>query len=397
MKKDSLLIFGAGALQLSIIRVAKSAGYNTIVIDPDENAPGKNIADVFLVVGGKNFDLTLQIAKQYNVKGIITAATDKPLLMMARIAEELNLPFASHESILNTIDKNRFKKILLSHNLPCAKGFLVDLQITPDDIFKNLKFPLIVKPIDSSGSRGVVKIDTIEELKPAIKEALYYSNNDKVLLEEFIEGDEISVEVLVQNKKVNILQITDKIVTEPPYNVELGHIQPSKYNYLKHAIEKILQSIVDNINLDNCALHPEFKIKNDGTIIIIEVGPRLGGDFITSDLVPLSTGVNMEDQLIKIATGQTISYRLKDGASLVSFLNFPQSKVVEKQITEDEIKNSYPVLKTFNFDLKVGDSVNQITNSLNRYGSFIISGKNVESLLTFKKEIELYIFNNIFN
>lgn len=392
----SLLIFGGGPLQMSIINRAHLLGFKTIVIDPDNCAPGKDICDVFIQVAGNDYEKTLQIAKDYQIKGVVTAATDKPILMMCQIANELELPFPSYESCKTVLDKGKFKKFLSKHDLPHAQGgeYHGDIDVTMLD----LNYPVIIKPVMNSGSRGVIKCNNIPELSKSIEETLQHCNDQRYLIEEFIEGDEISVEVLVQNHKVHIIQITDKLVTLPPYNVELGHIQPSKYDFLTPKIEAILQKVVDNSGLNNCALHPELKISGD-KITIIEIGPRLGGDFITSHLVPLSTGVNIEDLLIEISVGKEINYQTEKHASMVSYFNFPEGNKIVNTITEQEVCEKFKNIQEFSFKLNVGDYTTLITNSLNRYGEFIIKEESPEALITSRNTIlqslESHFLNNL--
>jgi carbamoyl-phosphate synthase large subunit len=392
--KDKLLVFGGGPLQLSIIGQAKAMGYEPIVIDPDQNAPASNNFVNFYVVAGDDFEKTLKIARDNQVKGIVTAATDKPILMMCRIAAELGLPFPSYESCETLLDKAKFKKFLNSNDLSHAKGGEYKGQI--DVINTKLTFPVITKPVTNSGSRGVIKCNDIVSLQNAITETLKHTKDGRYLIEEYIEGDEISVEALVQDNKVHILQITDKIVTLPPYNVELGHVQPSKFSYLKQEIKKLLQTIVEKTGLNDCALHPELKVK-DNQLTVIEIGPRLGGDFITSHLVPLSTGVNMEGLLIQISLGIPISFTRENNASMVSYLNFEASERVLHVITDKEIKQVFPFVVNYESDLKLNDVIQQITNSLNRYGQFILVGKNVAELMKTEKEIKNFLHNKLFN
>jgi carbamoyl-phosphate synthase large subunit len=391
--KANLLVFGGGPLQLSIIETAIKLGYFTIVIDPDNNAPGKEIADIFYTVAGDDFDRTLEIAKQHNIKGIVTAATDKPILMMCRIAEQLNMPFPSYESCETVLDKAKFKKFLFENKLPHAKGISVVGDILPETL--DLQFPLITKPVTNSGSRGVIKVENQNELSTAVHETLQHSKDSRFLIEEYIEGDEISVEVLVQKGIAHIIQITDKLVTPPPYNVEIGHIQPSKYSHLKENIRVLLQTVVDKSGLDNCALHPELKIKDD-KITIIEIGPRLGGDFITSHLVPLSTGLNMEEQNIRLATSLPIETNTIERASTVSFLNFPVNSVIKNTINIEQLQELFPEVVSFSCSLRKGEKVKRITNSLDRYGSYILKGFDYNELFKARNNLNEFL-NSLVN
>jgi carbamoyl-phosphate synthase large subunit len=389
---DSLLIFGGGELQLSIIGVAKEMGFITVVLDPNADSPGKDIGDFFYSVLGDDFEKTLEIAKTHAVKGLVTAATDKPILMMARIATILGLPFPSFYSCDIVLDKAKFKQFLMENDLPHAKGEMFTLETNLSD--SSFVFPVISKPVVNSGSRGVIKSNNLEELHLAIKETVIHSTDGRFLIERYIEGDEISVEALVQHGKVYILQLTDKIVSSPPYNVELGHVQPSKYVYLIDKIRSLLQLVVDRTGLNNCALHPELKIK-DNEVTIIEIGPRLGGDLITSHLVKLSTGVNMEKQMIRIAVGQEIEMNGLKMASLISFINLPENSRVRRLFAENELKEMYPEVVKFSFDLEYGRKVEKITNSLDRYGYLILKGESVETLLIALNKINSNLISNL--
>lgn len=223
MDKKSILVFGVGELQKSIIQRAQNMGLFVIGIDPCADAYAKDYVDVFEIVAGQDYEGTLAVAKKYHVSGVVTAATDKPLVMMARVAEDLNLPFYSVETAEWSTDKYQMKQRFLKGNVPCAKGRLVRAI---EDI-NDFCYPVIVKPRDNSGSRGVKLCRTKEELKESINEALSFSHLDSVLVEEFIEGQEYSIESLHYEGKSEVIQFTEKETTEFPYNVELGHKQPA--------------------------------------------------------------------------------------------------------------------------------------------------------------------------
>ncbi len=374
---ESILIFGAGELQISLIKNVKEMGYRAVVIDPNPEAEGRTAADVFEIVAADDFDATLSIAKEHDVAALVTAATDNPLPMMARIAERLNLRFPSYESVISVLDKAKFKNILQENQIPCAVGNSYHVSETPD--YSRINFPVIIKPNQNSGSRGVVRCKSREELALEIKNVAKFCRDGRYIVEEFIEGDEISVEGFVHNGKLEIIQITDKVLSPPPYNVEMAHIQPSKYSNLKDKIATLLQRVIDAAGLDNCAIHPELKINSTG-IYIIELGPRLGGDFITSDLVPLSTGINMEKNLIRLALGMPLSLSCLARASMIQYLALPLGMQVKTEINESQIKSIAPTVTRFCFYLKLGDEAKLVTNSLNRHGYWIMEGPNFEDI-----------------
>lgn len=374
--KKSVLIFGVGPLQKSIIDRAKLMGLYTIGIDPVEDATCKDEVDAFEIVGGQDFEGTMAIAKKYQIDALVTAATDKPLVMMARVAKELHLPFYSVETAQWSTDKYQMKQHFMEGGVPCAKGRLVHSAEEVEDF----EFPVIVKPRDNSGSRGVKLCRDNTELVAAIAEALPYSHLNTVLVEEFIEGPEYSIESLHHDGKSEVIQFTEKKTTEFPYNVELGHIQPAKISdENKKKIRDIITKIGIALKYENCPSHTELKI-NDRGIYVIETSPRLGGDYITSTLTPLSTGVNLEDELLKISLGETINPVLKEVQYVgVRFFAFKEGSVIKHAPDELFIKG-LPHVVDFSFTLKEGDKVNRITSSLNRYGQLILQARNRKTL-----------------
>lgn len=392
MDKKSVLIFGVGELQLSIIRRAKAMGLFTVGIDPCEDAFVKDDCDAFEVVGGQDYEGTIAVAGKYGVSAIVTAATDKPLVMMARVAKALNLPFYSEETARWSTDKFQMKQRFIEGGVPCAQGRLIHNA----DEAKDLYFPVICKPRDNSGSRGVKLCRNLQELQECIDEALQYSKLDTVLVEEFIEGREFSIESLHYDGKSEVIQFTEKKTTEFPYNVELGHKQPANLtDDQRDAIRNIISKIGAALKFENCPSHTELKV-NDRGIFVIETSPRLGGDYITSTLTPLSTGINLEDQLLHIALGEKVDTKTGrvDKASGVCFFDFPEGKVVKIDSKIAEV-SSWPGVYAFNLKLKEGDIVGKITSSLNRYGEFIVSGetrKEVEERLSeYEKNISKWI------
>ncbi|MBS5626367.1 MAG: ATP-grasp domain-containing protein [Porphyromonadaceae bacterium] len=385
MTKKSILVFGVGELQCSIINRAKEKGLFVVGIDPCADAYGKELVDAFEVVDGQDYERTLAVARKYNVAGIITAATDKPLVMMARVAEELNLKFYSEDTAIISTDKFLMKEAFMKGNIPCAKGKLIFSVDEIDDFV----FPVILKPRDNSGSRGVILCDNIDSLKTAFEETIRYTKKSSVLVEEFIEGKEYSIESLHWNGNTEIIQFTEKRTTPFPYNVELGHIQPADISSIdKEKIRKIIEQLAIVLKFDNCASHTELKI-NDKGIFVIETSPRLGGDYITSMLVPLSTGVNMEDVLIDISLGKKFCLcEKKHRFSMVQFFDFTNGVLVHNKECIIKYLDSIDCCH-YSFKLENGDIIPLITNSLDRYGEVILVEDKREELI--KKISEFFL------
>ena len=374
--KKAVLIFGVGPLQESIIGRAKKMGLYTVGIDPCEDATCRDCVDAFEVVPGQDYEGHCAVIEKYGIDAIVTAATDKPLVMMARIAEKYGFPFYSVETAQWSTDKFQMKERFELGGVPHAQGRL----ISKVEEAEGLVFPVIVKPRDNSGSRGVKLCRDKNELQNSIDEALENSKLNTVLVEEFIEGPEYSIESLHHDGKSEVIQFTEKKTTEFPYNVELGHIQPANINdENKQKIREIIAKIGKGLNFENCPSHTELKINERG-IFVIETSPRLGGDYITSTLTPLSTGVNLEDELLKISLGEEINPSPKAVQySGVRFFAFEEGSVIKHVPNEDFVKG-WPHVVDFSFNLQKGEKVHQITSSLNRYGHITLIAGNRESI-----------------
>lgn len=374
--KKSVLVFGVGPLQKSIIGRAKLMGLYTIGIDPAADATCKDEVDAFEIVGGQDFEGTMAVAKKYQIDAVVTAATDKPLVMMARVAKALNLPFYSEETARWSTDKFQMKERFELGGVPYAQGRLISNM----EEAEGLVFPVIVKPRDNSGSRGVKLCRDRNELCISIDEALENSKLDTVLVEEFIEGPEYSIESLHHDDKSEVIQFTEKKTTEFPYNVELGHTQPANISEEnKEKIREIVDKIGKALHFVNCPSHTELKINERG-IFVIETSPRLGGDYITSTLTPLSTGVILEDELLKVSLGEAINPTPKAVQySGVRFFSFEEGSII-KYVPSQEFVKSWPHVVDFSFNLQKGDRVHRITSSLNRYGHLTLIAGNRESI-----------------
>ena len=375
MKK--VLIFGVGELQRSIIRRAKLKGLFTVGIDPCGDAVCKDEVDASEIVSGQDFEGTCAVVEKYGVDAIVTAATDKPLVMMARVAEKYGFPFYSIETAQWSTDKYQMKQRFLGGDVPCARGRLIAKAEEADDLY----YPLIVKPRDNSGSRGVKLCRNKDELQEAMQEALRYSHLDTVLVEEYIEGQEYSIEGLHYDGKSEVIQFTEKTTTEFPYNVELAHKQPANLTEIqKYNIRELVSKIAQCMHFENCPSHTELKINERG-IFIIETSPRLGGGNITSHLVPLSTGINMEDQLLNIALGEEVDTTTgrKEMASGVKFLELGEG-MVEYISPEIMQAKKWEHVVDFQNEVKVGMQLLTFKTGLDRYGHFIVQTDSRQEL-----------------
>jgi carbamoyl-phosphate synthase large subunit len=388
IKNKSILVFGGGILQVSIIKLCVKLGVNTIVIDPDKAAIGQEFAHHFYPIGGQDFDGTCEVIERHQIDGIITAATDKPLVMMAKIAEKYNFPYYSEKTAELCTDKFKMKQTFIDHSIPCASGKKI---YSPED---NSFFPVIIKPVDNSGSRGVFYCKDKLELEDLFYESMNHTKKDYLLAVEVINGEEYSIEAIHHKGKTNVVQYTHKVTTDFPYNVELSHTAPAKLSgTLKDEIDNLIAQIATAFTLENCVSHTELKI-NNGVITLIETSPRTGGDYITSDLVPNATGINIEENLIRIALNEELCIdSITNSPSGIFYFLLPQGKIAKIHNLEDILM--LEGVTKFSFRLNEGDDIPMIKNSLDRYGFYVIQCKSEQELSELRSNIQEMINERI--
>lgn len=302
MKK--LVILGASYLQVPLIKKANEMGLETHVFAWEEGAVGKELASYFYPISILDKETILLKCKEIGIHGITTIATDIAMPSVNYIAKELNLVGNSLEATLISTDKYEMRKTLSSKNIPCPRFSFYEIDNFQN--YEGFEFPLIVKPTDRSGSRGVTKVNSIVEANKAIRKALDNSINRRVIVEEFIIGQkEFSIESISYKGEVYPLVITDKVTTGAPYFCELEHHQPAQISdELKTRIFQLTVDSIRALNLENGASHTEIILDESNNLHIVEVAGRMGGDFIGSHMVQLSTGFDFLMAAIDVALNQ---------------------------------------------------------------------------------------------
>lgn len=296
----TLAILGASYLQRPLVEKAKELGLKTICFAWPEGAVCAKIADKFYPISIVEKDLILDICQKEKIDGICTIASDVAAPTVAYVAEKMHLNGNSYIAAKKANDKFLMREAFSTAGITCPRYTLVTKDEMRD--FSKWRFPLIVKPCDRSGSLGVMKVDTHKELQIRIDNAQSLSFKREAIVEEFIEGREISVEFISYHGKHFPLTITDKVTTGAPHFVELEHHQPAELSEDQYnAIYSLTEKALNALGVTDGASHTEFNITESGEIIIIESGARMGGDFIGSDLVYLSTGYDFVKGVIDVA------------------------------------------------------------------------------------------------
>lgn len=375
-----ILVLGASILQKPLIDKVKEKGCYLGVVDYNPNAIGVKDADEFFCISTIDENGVYNVAKQFQADAIVTMATDMPMRAIAYASEKLGLKSISYQTAMKATDKELMIETFEKNNIAHPKYFVLN---KPDDIFEYLNdivYPCIAKPVDSSGSRGVHLINSGEKLMESLMYSSQYSRSGKIIVEEYMVGQEISVEILCKNGSVHVLAITEKITTGAPYFVEVGHSEPARFDdKLTTEIEEIARSACYAIGINDGAAHVEIIITNKGPKIV-ELGARMGGDFITSDLVPLSTGIDMIWLMVQIALGEDpeIGIPLKKGA-VIRYFDAKPGKLYGIYGIE-EAKKVEGISKV-EINISLGDRIREIKNSKDRVGEIIAVGDNIDAAI----------------
>lgn len=375
MKK--LMIVGASVLQLPAILKAKEMGLHVAVVDFNPQAIGIPYADKYYNASTMDEDAVLAAAEDYQPDGIMTLATDMPMRGVAKTSDKLHLHSISYETAVKATDKYDMIKAFKEHEVPSPWFFVVDKLEELKAHETDVSFPCIIKPTDNAGSHGVAKVYSFQELLYNYEYAHSCSRHGKVIVEEYLDGPEVSVEVMVVNGIVNILQITDKITTGAPHFVEMGHTQPSRMPItIQGAIRNVAVAACNAIGIDKGPAHVEMKVTNRGPVMI-ELGARMGGDNITTHLVPLSTGIDMVGSTIKVALGEEpdITPTLHCG-SAIRYFEVPFGTI--KAIENVEEACRAPGVNQITFTKEVGEESTPIHCSNDRIGFVIAQGATAE-------------------
>ncbi len=372
-----ILIIGASILQLPAILRAKALGMYVGVADFNPKAVGIPYADEYFNVSTIDIDGVTEAARQFKPDGIMTLATDMPMRSIAGATKALGLPGISMETAIKATDKAAMIQAFKNNDVEHPWFYIVDNLAAFESVKGEITYPCIVKPTDNSGSRGVVLVQSESELLEAYQYSAGESRGGAVIIEEYLQGQEVSVEIIVLQGVPHVLQVTDKITTGAPHFVEMGHTQPSRLPFDDvQAIKDLACRAVCAIGITNGPAHVEIMLTKNGPKMI-ELGARMGGDCITTHLVPLSTGVSMIDATLQIACDEVPDIQPKfKKASAIRYLNVPKGEIQSIEGVEDA--EILPGVQQVSILKEVGDMVSDIASSGDRVGFVIVQADSAQ-------------------
>jgi len=375
MKK--MLVIGAGFLQDFVIQKAVSMGYYTLAVDADPQAIGFTHAHKYAVINIVDEKACLEYAKQEQIDGVLTAATDYGVLTAAFIAERMRLSGLKYEVAQLIKNKYRVRKCLYEHHVDdTEQAFEVDVETDIEKLAHKLTYPVMVKPCDGSGSRGASRVNNASDLSNACQFAMNGSITHRAEIESFIYGTEYGAESLVINGEIHVLSIMKKWMTEPPYYAELGHAIPCG---LPVDIEKKAKDCVTNaikvLGINHGSVNMDMLITTDGKVYIVDIGARMGGNMIGPCIIPYGTGIDYVGAMIQNAVGDPVDLSVHEHEAVATKLLAFESGIIKKMPDMKVLEDKYDV--EIYHHMTEGMAVNEYHTNLDGCGYIVAKGKTV--------------------
>lgn len=373
------LVLCGGKSQIALIEELKKRNITAILADGNNKAAAIEYADKFYQVSTLDVEGIEKVALDEKVDFILSVCADQMLLVAAQVSEKLGLPcYIDYETAKNVSSKEYMKRIFVENNIPTAK-YIVRSSISKSDIL-GLHFPLIVKPVDCYSSRGVKKVLNYEELLTAFENAKELSRTKTVIVEEFIDGPELSVDIYVEDGKVHILCIRslDKIPNSEKFIICRGNYPAEISEMTRKRVQDVAQKIADAFGLVNTPMLIQMKF-NDEQIHILEFCARTGGG-IKYRLIPKVSGFDVVKAVLDLTLGEKPHVELKQlNAFIVDEFLYCNPGTLDHvegldQLLKDGIIDHYEIFKP------QGYVFTEINSSGDRVAYFSVLADNKEEL-----------------
>lgn len=401
-------------MQRPAILSAKELGFNAVVVDANPNAESVPLADEFKKIDLKNkeeiFNYAKELKENSNLKGIFTAGTDFSA-SVSYAAEKLGFPCHSYESALNATIKPRMRQCFDRSNVPSPKFFsLSNAEITEEkvlSIIENLSFPCVVKPADNMGARGCRMIRSKDEAWQSVKTAAENSRTSTVILEEYMEGPEFSIDAIVYKGTLTVTGFADRHILYKPYFIETGHTMPTKIDEKKRL--ELISTFADGVHALGLACgvaKADIKHTEKGPQIG-EIAARLSGGYMSGWTFPYSSGLNLTKQALLIASGNEPCELLAGRIPLkVENANFALYEYPSKEVSAERAWISIPgklksiqlcrenplVKNIFPRPVKEGDKVDFPRNNVQKCGNVISKSNSYDEAVSSAEQAVSEVF-----
>lgn len=396
MKK--VLLLGGSYFQIPSVKTAKELGYYTITCDYLPDNPGHKYADEYYNISTTDKEAVLELAQKLNIDGIVCYASDPAAPTAAYVAERMGLPTSPYKSVEILANKDKFREFLTSNGflVPKAKGYAYQEIDRMLEEVTEFKFPVMVKPVDSSGSKGVRKVDSIDGMVEAVEEAMKYSRSKRFIVEEYVEkygyqiaGDGFSVDgKLVFRCFANEHFDASGINPYVPVGESWPYFMPERVHDKIHAE---IQRALSLLEMKTQAYNFDIRIDSEENVYLMEIGPRNGGNLI-AQVTQYATGVDMVSYTIKAAMGEDCHdlHMEKPIGYWANYMVHSQKAGVLRKIQIDEKFKEENIVE-FDMFFKPGDYVEAFTGSNGTLGTMILKFKSQEEMLEKMDHMEKWV------
>ncbi|MBU0762755.1 MAG: ATP-grasp domain-containing protein [Candidatus Altiarchaeota archaeon] len=369
-----IMILGAGVYQVPAIKAAGSLGYETIVLSREiKKYPGASLADVPLEVDTTDVEGVLSCAREYDVEGVFTSGTDVALPALGRVNDELGLSGPSYEATVFSTNKLLMKEAFLNRSVPTATSWPVDSFSEASAAAEDIGYPLILKPTGTSGSRGVIKVDSKGKLRKAWAYSRRYSRaGEKTLVEEYLTGVEFGSQAFVYDNKIRLICTHNDTVTNPPYLTPIGHSYPFADESIEEEVVSVAKKAIKALGINNSAVNLDLILTDEG-VNVFEVGARMGATCLP-ELTEIYCGVDVTSECIRMSMGEKPYFKNKTGSPCAGLLitSSKKGKITGIDVP-DAVRTDKEVIH-IDIDVKVNDHIAEFKTGPDRLGSIVVTG-----------------------
>ena len=374
------LVLAGGFPQIALLKELSKRGYTTVLADYYENPVAKPYADIFYRASTLDIEAITKIAKDEAVDFLITACTDQALLTVAKVSQDLGLPcYIDYETGLNVTNKSYMKRVFAKNEIPTAKHIVMgelDMEKLAD-----MRYPLIVKPVDCNSSKGVKKVTCEEELKSAFDAAVRFSRTDTAIVEEYIEGEELSADVYVENGKAHLLSVStlDKIANNDKFVIFRGLYSYERTEKVRSLVTKIAQQIADAFGLENSPMLIQM-IYDGENAYVLEFSARTGGG-VKYLLIKKASGFDVISAVVDLTCGEKphIEKAAPENKYIVNEFIYCRPGVFDHLEGFDELKKDGIISDYYLFKWK-GAIFDTIENSGDRVAGFTVQANTLDEV-----------------
>lgn len=374
------LVLAGGFPQIELLNQLKDRGITTVLADYYENPVARPYADIFYQVSTLDIEAITNVAKTEQVDFLITCCTDQALMTVAKVSENLGLPcYIDHQTGLNVTNKQYMKKVFNAHGVPTAKHVI--MAAFDESLIAGWEFPLIVKPVDCNSSKGVKRVENTDELRVAVEKAIGYSRTNTAIVEEFIDGQELSVDLYIENGKANVLSVSmlDKIADNDKFVIFRGRYSKDVVDSVHDLVQGIGQKIADAFGLKNSPMLIQM-ITDGKRAAVLEFSARTGGG-IKFQLIRKASGFDVIKAVIDLTLGEKphVAPCQPENRFIVNDFIYCKPGIFDRLEGFQELKNE-GIISEYSLYKWQGAAFDTIENSGDRIAGYTVQADTLEQL-----------------